>query len=385
MRPNPPAVRLSRSIGWLIGIICVLWIACDRDDTTPTQTATPASRPTTATAPAPVPADSRDDPAAPRALPSSDDLPGWVKIEPIRVVDPARIDTLITDASVLQAARAYRLDRCAGCTYASPPIRATTLLFELTDSDEAFGLFSVLTRRAGLRPRPEDGMMIEHRRSGDRTTTVGWQGRTCLVLDAAQATGEDHIQSVDLLARRILFSVPASDPPFIMRAIPGAKLANGKVWMVRRTSTLNSTALPALTRIASAGLDDVLGLTGEPRLWIAALGESADPQTPTAEPAFSETLLPSSEHLVWLIRYDDDAAARRAFERYQQHLLAGDADHRRRTILSEPRGPFLAGSWTATAEAAAPLLPTLLDMLPASTNLPETRRPAAPVGTKAAG
>jgi hypothetical protein len=254
----------------------------------------------------------------------------------------------------------------------------------MVSPEDAFGLFSVITRQAGLRVRPEDGMMIERRtsasslrseHSGSKTvepqaadafTVTGWQGNHCLVVSMRGSTTDDQQRRADWLARRILFGLPSADPPFILRAIPPALLADGKVWMVRKTEALRHTALPALARVAAAGLDDVLGLAGREKLWIAAVGKRATDLASSVAPASRPAGPPSTAHLVWIVQYADDAPARQAYQRYQQVLASPGTDLDRQTVLREPRGCYLAGSWTAAGESADPLLSALMDILPAA-------------------
>ena len=207
--------------------------------------------------------------------------------------------------------------------------------------------------------------MLESQSGKGVVVVTGWQGKVCLLVWASGFSDRERQPSAEQLARRILFSIPAADPPFIMQAIPRTMLADGKVWMVRKTEALKHTALPALARVAAAGLDEVLGLTGSEKLWIAAVGKRTTDPASSAAPASQPVDTPATTHLIWIVQYADDAPARQAYQRYQQRLGGTVTALDRQTVLREPRGPYLAGSWTGAAESADPLLPVLMDILPA--------------------
>jgi hypothetical protein len=355
-------IRSASLAGCLAGLTA---LACQRTEAPHSEAPASSTAPAAATT-EPVGVDAQDDPQAPRALPESNDLPGWIKTRPIRVAGPGQFKSLLADPALLEAAGTFRVGRVAACTYESPPARAEALLFEMGSPEDAFGLFSVITRQPGLRVRPEDGMMIERRQAADALTVTGWQGKHCLVVSVSGSTADAQQRRADWLARRILFGLPSADPPFILRAIPPVMLADGKVWMVRKTEALRHTALPALARVAAADLDEVLGLTGSEKLWIAAVGKRATELESSVTPASGPADTPSTAHLVWIVQYAGDGPARQAYQRYQQVLASPGTDLDRQTILREPRGPYLAGSWTAAAESADPLLPALMDILPAA-------------------
>ena len=356
--------RFIQSAMWAGCLAGLGGLACQRTETP--QSEVPASSTAPAAMTGPVGVDTQDDPQAPRALPESNDLPGWIKTRPVRVAGAGQFKSLLADAALLDAADTFRIDRAASCTYEWPPVRADVLFFETASPDDAFGLFSVITRQAGLRVRPEDGMMIEQRQAADGFTVTGWQGKHCLVVNMGGTANDDEQRRGERLARRILFGLPSADPPFILRAIPPAMLADGKVWMVRKTEALKHTALPALARVAAAGLDEVLGLTGSEKLWIAAVGKRTTDPASSAAPASQPADTPATTHLIWIVQYADDAPARQAYQRYQQRLGGPGTALDRQTVLREPRGPYLAGSWTGAAESADPLLPVLMDILPAA-------------------
>jgi len=360
--------------GWLVCLAGGAWIGCDRSQPPTPQATRPADQPA---ASAPTPADDLDDPRAPRALPDSNDVAGWIKTHPIRVAGPDRpgqLVSLIPQLERRQTIQQYRLERASACTYEVDKITADVLFLEMADPDDAFGLFSVWTSCVG-KMIDAAGMMFEINRNQEGYDIVGWQGTTCLAMNVTARAHQDAEKSAEQLARHILFNVPSTDPPFIIRAIPSAMLTNGKVWMVRRTTALTNSPVPLLADVAAADLDEVLGLTGAEKLWIAALGQPS-PTTADNLPN-TATSLPTWSHVIWVVRYAEAADANQAFSRYQKKLASPRTGLDHRTIVREPVGTYLVGSWTADAEAAKPVLPALIDMLPSGVK-PTATHPAGP-------
>jgi hypothetical protein len=362
--------------GWLVCLAGGAWIGCDRTQTPTTQAARSASQPT---ATAPTPADDQDDPRAPRALPDSNDVAGWIKTRPIRVTGsdrPSQLMLLIPQPERRQTVQQYRPDRVSACTYEADDITADVLFLEMADPDDAFGLFSVWTSCLG-KTIDAAGMMFEINRNQEGYNIVGWQGTTCLAINVTAPSRQDADKPAEQLARHILFNMPSTDPPFILRAIPSALLTNGKVWMVHRTAALTSSPVPLLADVAAAGLDEVLGLTGAEKLWIAALGQRSPSPTAADSPPNTASGPTALSHVIWIVRYAEATDAGRAFARYQQKLASPRTGLDHRTLVREPCGTYLAGSWTADAEAANPVLPTLIDMLPSGVKSTATH-PAGP-------
>jgi len=61
--------------------------------------------------------DDRDAPGAPAALPRSYTIAGWIKHEPVRVVRPGELASLIADPTARAALESYRLESVAHCVY----------------------------------------------------------------------------------------------------------------------------------------------------------------------------------------------------------------------------------------------------------------------------
>lgn len=357
---------------------CLFWCACSRDETT---LPSPEAAPPAATAPAaPVGVDAQDDPQAPRSLPASNELSGWVKSEPIHRVQPDQLPMVRNHPAAANALRSYPIEHTWACAYTKDKQKVFVSFIETADPLDAFGLFSVFTRQPSAGVHSPDRILLERNPTEGGTTVAGRQGNTFILLEASGIVSPDKADSVEHLARKILFSVPATDTPLIMRAIPRALLLNGKAWMVRRTAALG-TSLEELKPIATAGLDETLGLTGREKLWIAAVERLPDTQIADTEPG--DHLHP--KHLIWIVEYAAEDDARKAYTRYRQRLSTPVTDLDRDTRVHEPRGPYLAGTWTAGTEASAPILPGLDKELSAAAEMhashslgrPATR-PAAP-------
>jgi hypothetical protein len=362
MQRNSRTTRSTRFL-WSIACACLACCACNRDET---PASSPKSASLTATAPAaavPLGADAQDDPQAPRSLPDTNDLPGWIKSEPIHRVQPDQLPMARRNPAVADALRAFPIDRAWACAYSLNHVSVALTLVETSDPLDAFGLFSVFTRQPGIGVRSPDRTFLEHARTAGGATVAGWQGKVYMQLEASGFKNADEGKPVDDLARKILFSSPAADTPLIMRAIPRKMMLNGKVWMVRRTAVLGTT-LDELKRIATAGLDATLGLTGHEKCWLAAVEKQ--PETQTADRAPSERV--STKHLIWIVEYTNEDDARTAHARYRQRLSSPATELDRDTRVCEPQGPYLAGTWTAGTETTAPLLPDLVEGLPAATD-----------------
>ncbi len=134
-----------------------------------------------------------------------------------------------------------------------------------------------------------------------------------------------------------------------------------KLWLVRSTAALAAADHPVLRHIDPMIMDARLGLKGAGFLAVALV-------------SVGEGELPN---MLWLVRYESPTEAQAAARRYQQALESPrgklDAD----TIVDEPKGRYLAGSWTAGQESIQNLLPRLRTILPEedSRPAPEYRAP----------
>jgi len=299
-------------------------------------------------------ADERDAPNAPAVLPRSHEFGGWVKHEPVRVVGPDALDSLVADETMRKAMNSYRLKSVAHCVYRYvPPKEAVPLLLDVLwveafDADDAFGLFSVMA------PPPRglnaDGSQTAERRLADGPLQLfGWQGVVCVRMTAAEDDDRATLAAAARILRaRLLFAIPRADPPELLRLLPRDRLLPEREWLVRKAVALQLPGAAELPAIDPERLDALLGLDG--RAWLAVAAYEVGP----AEPP----------NYVWIVRYPDAASAEQAFERYQAELDQPEDEVDRNTMLAGPRGRFVAGTWTADQESVQHLLPRLLPLLP---------------------
>ena len=291
--------------------------------------------------------DSQDDHRTPRALPKSNDIPGWVKSEPARLVE---FDEVVRGDPTWAGMRRFRIRRMVRCAYDAEEgaARADVLFIEAATPDDAFGIFSLLTRQPGKLSNDGKTMRsIEVTPAG--TVMAGWHGWTCVRIEF---TGTDVLQddpAYTSLCDRILFHVPASDDsPLMVGILSRQGLAGTKIWLVRSVAALARSGEKTLQSIDASAMDVRLGLDGNATLSVAAVRVGAD------EP----------HNLVWLVHYEDAAQAAAARERYRRALATGEGQLDMNTIITDPKGLFLAGSWTASQESIQNQLPVLGEALP---------------------
>ena len=222
---------------WLLGA------ACNRDETP----APPAgAAPATATAPAELTGvDAKDDPQAPRALPDTRELSGWVKTEPIRRISIDELQATRNDPALAKAIRSFPVDRIWTCKYTSPRGEATATLFEVANPVDAFGLFSILTHKPGITVRPRrtaqcskpSSMRQECSSPAGRAKRARWS-------HVSGFNEQERRPAAERFAHKILFSIPSADPPLIAQIIPRNLLSRGKIWMVHRTTALATDLSP---------------------------------------------------------------------------------------------------------------------------------------------
>jgi hypothetical protein len=293
------------------------------------------------------PVDREDAPDAPRALPKTYELRGWAKSEPVRVFPADGLQAVVTDPPTRNALGTFHLHRAARCAYEQEGTTAAVVFIEAATPEDAFGVFSIMTTRPGtLRP---DGTIRVVEKAGDAIVVSGWQGSVFSQLRCTAAEGKLlPAEECDELLAKILFNVASADPPWLMRAVRGEKIELIKLWMVRSTAALAVAQNPVLNKLDPAVMDKRLGLKGGELLAVALVQVSAD------EPP----------NMIWLAHYERTADARAAADRYQQARKSVVSQLDENTILDDPKGPFLAGSWTADAESKQKLLPKLHANLP---------------------
>jgi len=343
-------INSSTLLVWGLGVVWLPSAACRREEpaASPPPPAAPAGvLSSTTTTPAcaveidqvsgrATNMDDQDDPRGPRALPKTDELRDWVKTEPVRVAGPGELDRFMANPALRTALATFPIHQVAHCTYAArnKNTTASVLFIEAATPDDAFGTFSILTPQPGHWNRA-DGSVRASEISGEGRTVLGWQGKSCLrIIFTGRADAQTSSQC-DRLFERILFNIPTADPPLLVRVSPGGKLAGAQLWVVRSTVALGAVSEQGLRQIDPAVMDTRLGLDGNAILSVAAV----------------EVAMDEPYNLIWLVHYPDPAEANAAHKRYQQALRSPASDLDRNTIIDQPKGRFLAGSWTADQES----------------------------------
>lgn len=281
-------------------------------------------------------------------LPRSMELRDWVKIEPVRIMDLRVAESELARAGRQVPLGTFRLKRAAGCTYWREDATAVVRVIEAETIEDAFGVFSVLTSTAGAW-HPQDGSVraVEPLSSG--VMVSGWQGRVFIQLRCTGAGGRLADDGEELLIR-MLFSVPAAEPPALARLLWSKGADRRKVWIARSTVPLAATQHPVLKRLEPATVDAGLGLKGD--LFIS-VAEMPAPGAAEANPP----------HVIWLVRYPDQAAAQAAHDRYALALPGSPAALSEHTVMAEPKAGMLLGTWTGRDDSVHQLLPALLGAL----------------------
>jgi len=333
---------------WLVFSIaaCLLLLGCGRDEP-----AKPTSEPETAvegeSAPAakvawqpPSPVDAQDDPGRPRALPKSNEVVGWIKTKPIRLTPIDEAQTFKSDSGSEISLATFQLKKIARCGYEHEKAKADVLLIECATASDAFGVFSLLTKGSAAEVTADKSVRCVHQPS---RMYSGWQGRSFVQVRLSGADGDETNRAGALLANRILFSLPTSEPPMLMQMVPEPQRQGGKLWLVRRTAALKQIPVSTFRQLNAEVMDARLGLDGETFLSVAAIKVAPD------EP----------DNLIWLLECPDEAAAAKVYERYQAALTTPVSRLDSDTILTEPIGHLLLGSWTAGQESIQNLLSQL--------------------------
>lgn len=303
---------------------------------------------TVAAAPQPAEVDAQDAPDAPRAIPKSHELRGWVKSEPVRMLPIRDLASVVLDSTCRAVLSTFQLERAARCAYQRDGTTAVVLFIEAGKPEDAFGVFSIMTAQPGT--LQTDGMIRAVEVGEGATVASGWQGRVFARVHCTGGAGKSPIAAeCESLLTSILFNVPSAEAPWLLRALQNEKDKKAKLWVVRSTAALAAARQPVFGQVDPAVLDARLGLKGDALLAVAAV------QQAPGEPS----------NLVWLAQYRQAAEAQSAWERYQQALVSAAVGLDANTIVADkPQGPYLAGSWTADQESIQRLLPKLETILP---------------------
>jgi len=311
--------------------------------------------------------DAEDDPAAPRALPRSSELEGWIKTEAVQVAPAGETDSLVQEPALRSVFSGFRLDRVARCRYESPNATAEMVVVEATSPEDAFGAFSILSggRTCGLEA---DGSLraaeSTSRRSSqegpgnggvgsgvvkDKLVLSAWQGNVLLRADCLLKNPSGQSDCERLLSRTV-FGLPMSDPPLLIRAIKDIEREVCRMWVVRSAALLKRVDNLRLRQLRAPDLDSRLGLHGDALLSVVSVEK-----TKGAAPL-----------ILWLVEYPSAEEARAAGERYVTALESDPHGMDVVTFVGSPKGRFLMGTWSADQEMARNLVKLLEQALPES-------------------
>ncbi len=286
----------------------------------------------------PVGVDDQDDPAWPTALPRSGEVGDWVKTVPLRVALSGELATLISDADRVARWTPYQIKLAATCRYTrSDGGTADVAIVQAYSVEDAFGLFSIEAPRTG-RQAAADHSRVTDAKNGE---FHAWKGRFYV-----RITGRN--EGCSALLSRILFVLPDAEWPPILGAFPAHRGGLPARWLVRGGISLTGTEARPWAAPDAVKVDRLLGLSRDTLMAVA--------EYPTAAAGKRNTL--------WLVQYDTPAAAREAFKRYRRYANDSKDADAAVTMVVEPKGPYLLGTWTAEEESIANLLPRILHVLP---------------------
>lgn len=301
--------------------------------------------PSTPIAP-PKPADAGDDALAPGCLPKSGAAGDWIKVAPIKTYSAAAlIKTLPPELGARVAT--FGVKSAAACAYARPAggrhCQADVLLIEATRVDDAYGLMTIQSSA----PEAEIGGCLIRTETREGLHFHAWQGLNYVHVWSVD-TDEAAAAAMRKLVQNIASRIQREEPPALLDALPQQNALPGRRWLVRSLTALPSDALGLSPRPDWAKLSEVLTL---------------GPDTITAICQYD---VPKGRRpdTVWVISYSSVEAARDAYARYIRHLEQDGSPASLSTNVSEPRGRFLAGTWTTEEESILYVLPRVMQLLP---------------------
>ena len=337
---------------WLavVGIALAITGCGDSPEASPPPAAVPESAVTAPPPPAaptgPRGVDAEDDPGAPRALPKTGELPGWTKTKPVRIADVSRLSEVLP-RETREPLDTFHIDRASVCTYEHDDAVAAVTIIDAKTPEDALGIFALLSlgKPGGLQ---RDGSLraVEVSKAGVRLTA--WQGHSFVEIRLGGRDFQDVEEAGLVLFQRIVFNMPAADPPLLLRLMPPERRAGAKLWMVRDISALRFGPKPTFKLIHPPTMNERLGLDGDRFLSVAALDVEDEDR----------------DNIIWLTEFEDAPSAGQAYERYQQALIEPQGSPDDHTLIETPKGPYLFGSWTADQESIQNILPRLRQVLP---------------------
>lgn len=294
----------------------------------------------------PVGRDAQDDPDAPRALPRSSEVQGWIKTEAARAAVAEKMVEFVEDTSIRRLLDGFKFTRLARAGYQSPHARAEVFLAEGLRPEDALGAFSLAVGGAACTPG-EDGSLRAAQTIDGKLVLLAWQGTTLARVEGTLEREEGRRDCERLLAR-MLFALPMAEPPLLMQAVKEVPQEVCRFWIARSSGPLARQPNPRLRQIDPAGLDARLGLNGEALLSVVAVE-----QTRGAAPV-----------VLWLAQYPTADEAKAAAERYAQALATEPRGLDAVTFVGSAKADYLIGTWTADQETARQMVKMLEEALP---------------------
>jgi hypothetical protein len=287
--------------------------------------------------------DAQDAPNSPRALPRGDALPGWRKLQPVKLFSAAELASAGLDERLQRALKFYPVTRIAKAAYQNGPATASVIFAE-ADPFDAAGLFTIVTDHPRPIVRPDGSM---HGKSGRQTLTA-WQGNVFVQISLDSDSNDALNAKAQALMDRIVFALPSEEAPLLIRIVSRERRERCRVWSVRTADALNLVEVDALKKLPASEVNQLLGLPGPATLSVAAID-----------------VVPNDPHLIWVAEYEDAKAAAAAHARYEASLKSGAGGSLGKTTeLAEPHGHYLVGTWTKQQETLQPLLPLVAGSLP---------------------
>lgn len=212
----------TAGICWGMVATFIAVAGCDRQpkpeadsDLQPTATATAPGESSDASSPRAV--DAQDAPEAPRALPRSSEVQGWVKTGAVKVGSGDQISAYVQDAELASILGGYRFQQVANAEYTSPHAKAVVFMARGVTPEDALGAFSVVSDGADCATR-NDGSLRLSQVDGDNATFTGWQGNDFIRVDCSTERPEG-LKDCERLLGRTIFGLASAEPPLLMRAV----------------------------------------------------------------------------------------------------------------------------------------------------------------------
>jgi hypothetical protein len=278
-------------------------------------------------------ADEQDDPAAPRALPRSNEVQGWIKKQAVQVTAASQPADFAQDPAVRRVVEGCRINRLARCAYQAPHAKVIALFLEAASPADAFSAFSVLAGGAACTLR-EDGSLRATEDLEDQVVMTAWQGNAVTRFYCTFDQDEGR-RDCDRLLNRTVFGLPMADPPLLARAVREVKTDKCNLWVVRSATLLARSNDPVLDKLDPKAMDSRLGLTGQALLSVVVVQQSA------ASPPI----------VLWAAEYPSAAETKAAAERYRQATQPAPTAQDEATFIGQPRGTCLIGTWTNSRES----------------------------------